>query len=314
MIHTNRQYLVVGLDQPPTLQQGVGQHGDHSAVRPLAVSTTSVRSRFEGERLGFLFDSHGTSGVEWMTWTSWPLASSSAFKNLRSRVKTSAPDGSPVGPAKIFSLGGNFVRSAAIYSGMAIDPTNDDSLIDDALQRVSRGETAAFEVILRRFERPLRAWLAAHVPLGVDVDEIAQRSFVAAFSRLNEYQPGTNFIAWLFTIARYQLRTETTRLRRIADYHARYGPDLLQRELDRRCEESPEKETMRLDHLQRCLDTLGDHLRRFLTWRYDEEIPLDEMATRCGRSVPAVKKQLWKIRQTLQQCIENRIAAAEERS
>lgn len=197
---------------------------------------------------------------------------------------------------------------------MAIDPSYDDSLIDDALQRVSRGETAAFEVILRRFERPLRAWLAAHVPLGVDVDEIAQRSFVAAFSRLNEYQPGTKFSAWLFTIARYQLRTETTRLRRIADYHARYGPDLLQRELDCRCDESSEMWTTRLEHLQCCLDTLGDHLRRFVTWRYDEGIPLDEMATRCGRSVPAVKKQLWKIRQTLQQCIENRMAAAEERS
>ena len=191
---------------------------------------------------------------------------------------------------------------------MAMNPPSDESLIDDALRRVSRGETAAFEVVLRRFERPLRAWLAAHVPLGVDVDEIAQRSFVAAFSRLNEFEIGTSFGAWLFTIARYQLRTETTRLRRIADYHARYGPDLLQRELDRRCDESPEMWTTRLEHLQSCLDSLGDHLRRFVTWRYDEEIPLDEMAARSGRSVPAVKKQLWKIRQQLQQCVETRMA------
>ena len=189
-----------------------------------------------------------------------------------------------------------------------MNPSHDDSLIDDALRRVSRGETGAFEVILRRFERPLRAWLAAHVPLGVDVDEIAQRSFVAAYSRLNEFEVGTNFGAWLFTIARYQMRTETTRLRRIADYHARYGPDLLQRELDRRCDEPPEMWTTRLEHLQTCLDSLGEHLRRFVTWRYDEEIPLDEMATRSGRSVPAVKKQLWKIRQQLQQCVETRMA------
>lgn len=192
---------------------------------------------------------------------------------------------------------------------MAIDPHCDDSLIHDALRRVSQGETAAFEIVLRRFERPLRAWLAAHVPLGVDVDEIAQRSFVAAFSRLDEFEMGTNFGAWLFTIARYQLRTETTRRRRIADYHARYGPDLLQRELDRRCDEPPEMWTTRLEHLQSCLDTLGDHLRRFVAWRYDEEIPLEEMATRSGRSVPAVKKQLWKIRQQLQQRVETRMAA-----
>jgi RNA polymerase sigma-70 factor (ECF subfamily) len=53
---------------------------------------------------------------------------------------------------------------------------------------------------------------------------------------------GTEFGAWLFTIARFQLKTEATRLRRVADYHARYGLDLLQRELDRRTNEPPELE------------------------------------------------------------------------
>jgi len=184
----------------------------------------------------------------------------------------------------------------------------DDRRVTDALQRVLRGETAEFEVVLRRYERSLRAWLAAHVPMGIDVDEIAQRSFVAAFSRLEEFEIGTDFGAWLFTIARYQLMTEKTRLRRIADYHARYGPELLQRELDRRCDESPEAWTTKLEHLERCLESLGDHLRRFVTWRYDEEIPLQEIAARCGRSVPAVKKQLWKIRGKLQECVDARLA------
>ncbi|QEG02741.1 ECF RNA polymerase sigma-E factor [Stieleria maiorica] len=193
---------------------------------------------------------------------------------------------------------------------MAIDPPFDDSQTESALRRVRSGETAAFETVVRGYERPLRAWLAAHAPPGVDVDEIAQRSFLAAFTRLDEYQPGTEFAAWLFTIARFQLRTETTRLRRIADYHARYGPDLLQRELDRRSDETPEMWTMRLESLQMCLDSLGDSLRRFVTWRYDEEIPLEEMAARCDRSVPAVKKQLWKVRQKLQSCIETRMATA----
>ncbi|MDV6032438.1 MAG: sigma-70 family RNA polymerase sigma factor [Phycisphaera sp. RhM] len=193
---------------------------------------------------------------------------------------------------------------------MAIDPPFDDLQTESALRRVCRGETAAFEAVVRRFERPLRAWLAAHAPPGVDVDDLAQRSFVAAFTRLKEYQPGTDFAAWLFTIARFQLRTETTRLRRIADYHARYGPDLLQRELDRRCDETPEMWTTRLESLQMCLDSLGESLRQFVSWRYDEEIPLEEMAARCDRSVPAVKKQLWKVRQKLQQCIETRMATA----
>jgi RNA polymerase sigma-70 factor (ECF subfamily) len=194
---------------------------------------------------------------------------------------------------------------------MALNTQPNDSQIDAALQRVSRGDAAAFEPIVRRFERSLRTWLAVHAPPGVDVDDIAQRSFVAAFTRLSEFELGTNFEAWLFTIAKFQLRTETTRLRRIADYHTRYGPDLLQRELARRSDNSSEAWKLRMEYLQSCLGTLDERLRGFVSWRYDEEISLDEMATRSGRSVAAVKKQLWKIRQLLQQCIETRIAASE---
>jgi len=40
--------------------------------------------------------------------------------------------------------------------------------IDDCLRRVRAGETAAFEPIVRRFQRPLRAWLAMRAPPGVD--------------------------------------------------------------------------------------------------------------------------------------------------
>ena len=192
---------------------------------------------------------------------------------------------------------------------MTMRNSTDDSLLDHAIRRVRGGGTAAFEVVVRRFERPLRAWLAVQAPPGVDVDEVAQRSFVAAFTRLNDYRLGTNFAAWLFTIARFQLKTEVTRLRRIADYRSRYAPDLLQRELERRSSELPELTLARLDHLKACLGMLPEHLRRFVAWRYEEEIPLDEMATRSGRSVPAVKKQLWKLRRKLHQCVETRMAA-----
>jgi RNA polymerase sigma-70 factor (ECF subfamily) len=191
---------------------------------------------------------------------------------------------------------------------------SENSQIDDAVRRVRSGDNGAFEVIVRKYERPMRAWLAACGPPGVDVDEVAQRSFVAAFSRLNEFRAGTDFGAWLFTIARFQLKTEATRLRRVADYHARYGLDLLQRELDRRSHDTKEFERARLGHLKKCVQTLGEHLTRFITWRYDEEIPLDEMAKRSGRSVTAVKKQLWKIRRRLQQCIEKRMAIEGESS
>jgi RNA polymerase sigma-70 factor (ECF subfamily) len=197
---------------------------------------------------------------------------------------------------------------------MTMKASTNDSLLDGAIRSVRNGHTAAFEVVVRQLERPLRAWLAVHAPPGVDIDEVAQRSFVAAFSRLGDYELGTHFAAWLFTIARFHLKTEVSRLRRVADYHVRYAPDLLHRELERRSSEPPELQQARLDHLQTCLGQLGEHLRRFIKWRYAEEIPLDEMAARSGRSVAAVKKQLWQLRRKLHKCVQARIAAEGEPS
>ena len=178
-----------------------------------------------------------------------------------------------------------------------------DQELESLIQLASHGNPKAFEPIVRAFERKLRAWLATVSPPGVDVDEIAQRAFITAYTKLSEFEQGTNFSAWLFTIARYQLRTETTRLRRIADYHTRYVPDLLLQELERRESGPPEVVSEKLEYLKQCLSKLGEHMQKFLVWRYDEEIPLEEMAKRSGRSVGAIKKQLWKLRQKLQDCI-----------
>jgi RNA polymerase sigma-70 factor (ECF subfamily) len=185
----------------------------------------------------------------------------------------------------------------------------DQSLPPETIRRARAGDMAAFEEIVRRFERPVRAWVATHCPPGGDSDEVAQRTFIAAFTRLGEFEEGTNFPAWLFTIARYQLMTEATRLRRLADYQSRYAPDLLDRELERRASEAPWGMTARLAHLVTCLEALGESGRQFVEWRYTEQISLQEMGERAGRSLAAVKKQLWLLRQKLQECIERKLAA-----
>ena len=192
--------------------------------------------------------------------------------------------------------------------------TRNDHPIENAISRTIAGEMPAYEVIVQRFERPLRVWLATQAPPAVDVDDLAQRTLIAAFFQLGDYRKNSNFAAWLFTIARYQLKSELTRLRRIADYHTRFAPELLQRELDRRSSSTAELQELRLTQLKTCVESLDEQANRFIAWRYSEGIPLDQMASRSGRSVAAVKKQLWKIRRQLQSCVEGRMATAGESS
>jgi len=185
---------------------------------------------------------------------------------------------------------------------------SDGSPSADIIRRARQGEREALEAIIRHYQGPVRAWVAAHCPPGGDADEVAQRTFLVAFTRIAEFKEGTNFGAWLFAIGRFQLLTEITRLRRLADYRTRYGRDLFSRELERRAQEPDETTAERLQYLRECLETIDVPGRRLIAWRYTDELPLQEMAARTGRSVAAIKKQLWLLRQKLQQCIENKLA------
>jgi len=192
---------------------------------------------------------------------------------------------------------------------MTEDPmtdSHDPETWGDLIPRARRGDAAALEQIVRRCQRRIRAWAAARCPPGADADEIAQKTFVAAFDRLDEFEAGTDFEAWLFTIARYQLMTEATRLRRQADYHTRFAPDLLALEIERRGSQQTDDHTGHLlDQLGTCLKKLPPRDREALDWRYRDGVPLVEMGQRLGRTETAVKKFLWVLRQKLRECINS---------
>jgi RNA polymerase sigma-70 factor, ECF subfamily len=173
--------------------------------------------------------------------------------------------------------------------------------LEAQIRRVREGDPAGFEAIVRAFEWPVRTWIVAHCPPGGDADDVAQRAFIVAFKRIGEYSAGTDFRAWLFAIARYQLMAEATRLRRTADYHRRYAPVALAEELERRSAAAAPSD--RLDRLRDCLSGLNPQAREILGQRYRDDLPLGELSRRCGRSVGALKKYLFTLRARLHECI-----------
>ncbi|MFH5802635.1 sigma-70 family RNA polymerase sigma factor [Alienimonas sp. DA493] len=188
-----------------------------------------------------------------------------------------------------------------------------DAELDRHVRRVQAGDLDAYAEVVRGCERLVRGWVGVRCPPGGDADEVAQKAFVEAFRHIDDYEPGTDFRAWLMTIARYQLMAECTRLRRVADYHSRYAPlalaDALARQVERdRLERASEHEA-KLGHLQTCLGTLDDGARRLLAWRYRDELPLEQIADRTDRSVGAIKKNLHLLRKKLHECVRLKTAA-----
>ena len=183
-------------------------------------------------------------------------------------------------------------------------PTTDS--LDELVRRIQAGDVSAFEGIVRRFEAEVRGWLISRCPPGGDPDNVAQNAFVEAFRRIGEFAPGTDFRAWLFTISRYQLLAECTRLKRHADYRSRYVLHSLSAELERR---AATDEPDRLLHLQECLSTLTQPVRSVIEWRYRDELSLQEIADRTNRSLAATKKWLFVLREKLRDCVDRKLSA-----
>ena len=178
-----------------------------------------------------------------------------------------------------------------------------DAVLERLIVRAQCGSRSAFEELVRQSELRVRGWVVMHTAPGADADEISQRTYITAFRRITDYQPGTSPMAWLLTLARYEALTESTQRRRLADYHSRFAPDLIEREVRRRAEQPPEEASDKMLRLRSCLERLGGNSREVLRWRYEDDLPLTVMAERAGRSLASMKKLLFVLRRKLQACI-----------
>ena len=68
----------------------------------------------------------------------------------------------------------------------------------------------------------------------------------------------------------------------------------------------------RAEALERCLEGLPPKSRPLLALRYEQGLKLGQIAQRIGASLDAVHKALFRLRDRLQECVEQRLAAAEK--
>jgi RNA polymerase sigma-70 factor (ECF subfamily) len=93
-----------------------------------------------------------------------------------------------------------------------------DYIVSDDAQRIERarmGDAAAFEALLRRYERPLYGFI--YRLMGNNADDAAdllQETFIKVYRALPRIPPEVNFPAWLYRVARNCCLDEMRRRRR----------------------------------------------------------------------------------------------------
>ena len=177
---------------------------------------------------------------------------------------------------------------------------------DDALIRaVQAGRADAFEPLLDRHLQHVRTFVALRAPAAELVDEIAHEAFVFAFRNLAQFQAGTAFQAWLRAIAWNLLRQEVQRFSREQANQARYA-ELLEWETTVRPPATAD--ARELDSLEDCVRAMPSPMQELLKLKYHDELPSEEIARQLSRSTAWVRTVLFRVRQELKECIEQKLA------
>ena len=130
-------------------------------------------------------------------------------------------------------------------------------------------------------------------------NDVLQETNIVLWRDSAEFRPGTNFKAWSFRVAHFQVMA--WRQRQIRDRLV-FEDDMLE-VLAFAARETDDAFDARQQRLTGCLEKLNPTHREMIRRRYAEGSPLSSIAQERGMTPNAVMQALFRIRQSLMQCV-----------
>lgn len=169
-------------------------------------------------------------------------------------------------------------------------------------------DTPEFIRLISAQQTAIYSYILSLHPNRVDAEDILQETNVVLWQKISEFELGTNFRAWAFKVAYFQVLAHRQRVQR--------RPVL---ELDEPLLECLAADAVQVFEdlegrrraLKICVNKLARSDAEILQSHYEREQPLAEIAKAIGRSPGAIKQVLLRIRRALRLCISRQMASAE---
>ncbi len=178
--------------------------------------------------------------------------------------------------------------------------------LDQTIKSILAGDINRYRDIVDTYEGTVRAVVGAMVPDPSLAPDLTQEVFIIAFQRLSSYQPGTNFTAWLRTIARNVAQNERRRWYRRHTQEERYRTEatqLVETEVDTLLDDLPED---LLSSLQDCVTRLHGKSKDVMDGFYFKNHSVNALAEKLRISVSSAKVILHRTRSALGSCLQKK--------
>jgi RNA polymerase sigma-70 factor, ECF subfamily len=184
----------------------------------------------------------------------------------------------------------------------------------EIVQKIRDGETALFEVLMRRHNQRVYRAVRAVMHEEADVEDVMQQAYINAFSHLFQFEERAQFSTWLIRIAlneafarRRKMKAPESVVRiqvQLEDDRGGYMEALTSPEAD------PERQAY-AQELRRvseaAVDTLPEHYRTVFMLRDIEGLSTSETGEGLGLGEEAVKTRLHRARAMIRRAVTDRI-------
>lgn len=168
-------------------------------------------------------------------------------------------------------------------------------------------EKASFVNLLTANYYRIHAYVLSMVPNDSDVDDIMQETVTLMWQNFDRFQPGTNFVSWAVTIAKFQVLKYQKQRKRSRLVLSDEVYDLLISENHSIQEQSHE----RFRALRDCLQKLPEKEQNFIKLRYMDGATAKMVAQKIGASIDAVYRHGAKLNDMLLRCVRTALAGGQ---
>ncbi|MBP6626170.1 MAG: RNA polymerase sigma factor RpoE [Arenimonas sp.] len=190
----------------------------------------------------------------------------------------------------------------------------EDQLDLDLVKRVQAGDTAAFDLLVRKYQHRIGAVVYRFVPDHAESQDITQDAFIRAYRALPGFRGDAQFYTWLYRIAVNTAKNHLVAMKRRpptadvdaqdADHHAGAG-----RLHDH---DTPEHQLLRQEIEQtvaRTVAALPDELRRAITLREVDGLSYEEIAQLMQCPIGTVRSRIFRARDAIDQKLRPLVGA-----
>lgn len=180
-----------------------------------------------------------------------------------------------------------------------------DREVDQLLvERAQRGEKAAFELLVVKYQRKLVRLLSRFIRDPSEVEDVAQEAFIKAYRALPSFRGDSAFYTWLYRIA-----INTAKNYLVAQGRRPPGSDIDAQEAEQyegqsllKEYETPERLLLK-DEIAatvfRAIEELPEDLRTAITLRELEGMSYEEIAQTMGCPIGTVRSRIFRARESI---------------